>query len=1484
MIKILGNWRNLFFFNLSLLIIGIFSRSWILILAVVIISSVLIIYSILRRKNLSIEDKDKKSTKGFDLESGSSKDDSYNKDNFIYEITAGRLGGEHTIGTIPKSLSDYWSEWEQDDLEGYLFSFDREEDYPNVPEKYHLNEWNEIDDITHQNSVEFSATNYFEITNTETNDSFYIDFQEINSNELFIDESKMEKVSTSNELILFCQSWEKGEFIVECNDNDGNPCEFITNEPFDLNKIKNVKCTRFSEILLLNSFEYENYTFEVSGGDTMGKGMSAWLVSNNHVDNKAQKKEIATAIKGTALLAKVKELGDISKSDLVRSCGYVIQKENGEESLDFTGFYEAILEAKAVGINTNFSDSEERTEDSQQPNLSKSIEEALIRIISDNIKEYGISDLQEIYDDSIQRSFDFSRLEGSYESTLYEWIHIYLKNTGLYNSFLNATQLAQAKAVPEGKIYGPNNEEDENYEGIQEQIDELHWDCILVVAKEGIRQGLNIYGIPEYLENCGMDEYLEEINSIKVDKSNNGVADYVNSENSWETLDEEEIIERLKGTEVPIDIIRKFVNSENWEIRRTIALREDLPLEIIEKLRNDDDIDVKDAVAYRELPIEWRKLDDDKKIEKLKDEGNVDSDIIKILSASSNSYIRTAIARCSSTSSEIIERLAQDDDDDVKDAVLFRDLPEQWNSLDSDQIISKIDNKIDLETRNILEKSSNREIKIAIREAFATERRLIVNGMDVGTENGVYINYENNCYADIEVWDSAQEYQDYLSGEYDGDVEEIPFTPGYKAWEGDATKYNPEQITDFLEIQAKKILQDRSEYNENIDTSMPLYFVVQWRDATLFIDENGDLENYDARASDPVRYIYKDGVVQEGFTLPEEDEEESSDNDENELIIELPTGWNDLEEDELIEKLKKQDVDDEILSHFSKSQEEYVREAVALSPSCSVELLQLLSKDSYWAVERAANRSLIIKGLPEEWSSLDDEEIVQKLQNENVDISILEKLTNFIGKETQSGEEILNAVALHENASESILDKLKDTDIESIIDSIRFRDLPNDWKFLNSNEKQEKLKEEKNIDQEIIKKLSESKDTYLLAELALHPKTTIEILDNLPDDEMIKQNIAFRALPEEWRTSDDLSEKLKEKDIDPKVLEILSTSYERYLKVAVASSPNTPDYILEKLQKENKDDWDYKDIKYAIVCRQLPDEWRYLEDYERLEKLQEEENDVKAKVLEVLTQSDNDEIRTIIASHKNATKEVLNILMKDDDDDIKKAAKNTSIKKGYIDGELEQVDYKYYEKVEPGGIAVFGELDKDYIKKILASKDSGTMDVEILDLKDNGEFRTCWGLFINSDEEEGYQGLIELDPLGALEIPKDTSTDKSKDGYYFCALSLSKVSGGTTFSLPPGEVFKRESFKEVCVPVNFPKCIYEEPMRYIEELSGEYSYTQNIITSFKYNDEDIEYDGDLIDRDYDHLITIVKVDKGEPSLFYRYYHLDGREPTEKWYE
>ena len=56
---------------------------------------------------------------------------------------------------------------------------------------------------------------------------------------------------------------------------------------------------------------------------------------------------------GTDLLAKVKELGDVSKSDLVKECGYVSSKKDGGERLNFTAFYEALLDAKGVNLSGN---------------------------------------------------------------------------------------------------------------------------------------------------------------------------------------------------------------------------------------------------------------------------------------------------------------------------------------------------------------------------------------------------------------------------------------------------------------------------------------------------------------------------------------------------------------------------------------------------------------------------------------------------------------------------------------------------------------------------------------------------------------------------------------------------------------------------------------------------------------------------------------------------------------------------------------------------------------------------------------------------------------------------------------------------------------------------------------------------------------------------------------------------------------------------
>ena len=56
---------------------------------------------------------------------------------------------------------------------------------------------------------------------------------------------------------------------------------------------------------------------------------------------------------GPELLAKVKGLGDVSKSELVRECGYVSTKKDGSERLNFTAFYEALLNAKGVSLGAD---------------------------------------------------------------------------------------------------------------------------------------------------------------------------------------------------------------------------------------------------------------------------------------------------------------------------------------------------------------------------------------------------------------------------------------------------------------------------------------------------------------------------------------------------------------------------------------------------------------------------------------------------------------------------------------------------------------------------------------------------------------------------------------------------------------------------------------------------------------------------------------------------------------------------------------------------------------------------------------------------------------------------------------------------------------------------------------------------------------------------------------------------------------------------
>ena len=55
---------------------------------------------------------------------------------------------------------------------------------------------------------------------------------------------------------------------------------------------------------------------------------------------------------GQELLAKVKEMGDVPKTELATACGYVSRKKDGSDRVNFTAFYEALLNAKGIDLGS----------------------------------------------------------------------------------------------------------------------------------------------------------------------------------------------------------------------------------------------------------------------------------------------------------------------------------------------------------------------------------------------------------------------------------------------------------------------------------------------------------------------------------------------------------------------------------------------------------------------------------------------------------------------------------------------------------------------------------------------------------------------------------------------------------------------------------------------------------------------------------------------------------------------------------------------------------------------------------------------------------------------------------------------------------------------------------------------------------------------------------------------------------------------------
>ncbi|GAA4074320.1 hypothetical protein GCM10022389_19830 [Flavobacterium cheonanense] len=120
----------------------------------------------------------------------------------------------------------------------------------------------------------------------------------------------------------------------------------------------------------------------------------------------------------------------------------------------------------------------------------------LNQIIDEHVAKFKKSKEFKVTPNYGYKKFYLDKIDGSYDNSIYSLIHYIMYQEGIYSNFLNADQLKELEMVIKEyptSIYGPNEEEDENYEEIQyDFLDKVYSEGITCVAKRLLNEGFDV--------------------------------------------------------------------------------------------------------------------------------------------------------------------------------------------------------------------------------------------------------------------------------------------------------------------------------------------------------------------------------------------------------------------------------------------------------------------------------------------------------------------------------------------------------------------------------------------------------------------------------------------------------------------------------------------------------------------------------------------------------------------------------------------------------------------------------------------------------------------------------------------------------------------------------------------------------------------------------------------------------------------------------
>jgi len=487
------------------------------------------------------------------------------------------------------------------------------------------------------------------------------------------------------------------------------------------------------------------------------------------LDREAAAAEPPERLVGGELLAKIKELGDVGKSDLVRACGYFSQRPDGSERLNFTDFYEALLEAK--GFETSSSNSD--NEDEEEPEINY-----------DDLWAYFQEGGGDIWNE--EETVYLGTFEGDpgtyiievngpdeYEvpyctgrEDLPRIVEAFVENGGAISDLLKAVSPSLNNSSKKNHPEGWNDLED------SEIVDRLK--TSLDISAEILRSlsSSNDWEVRQAVawhENTQAD--VIEVLAEDEDSDVRRATQERSLPKEWRTKSENEKVAALQSSDVPLEVIQELAASENWTLRQAVAWSPSTPESVLATLKEDEDDDVKSAATEeRQLPMDWRFLSTWEKVERLNTE-TLSSEVLAVLSKSRASDVRRAVALNTSTPEAVLAQLAEDDDRSVQSGVRERQLPDAWTVRDDDERIEALkEEAVPEDVLTILAQSGNWQIRQAVAfspAASASVLRQLSSDEDTDVQSAVR---ERNLPEDWKGLDEDEKIERLKKGDIDEDV------------------------------------------------------------------------------------------------------------------------------------------------------------------------------------------------------------------------------------------------------------------------------------------------------------------------------------------------------------------------------------------------------------------------------------------------------------------------------------------------------------------------------------------------------------------------------------------------------------------------------------------------------------------------------------------------------------------------------------------